>query len=420
MFNKINRVKINSIILRGLNLSVLFFTTIYCARILGPDEYGEYTFYISVFNLITIPFVAGVSTFLVREISKTNEKRERLELILHSKSVISSFFILIFFGVLFYSILYSLNIYLVLGLLYSILYGISGALSSVLRGLGKVILSFKAELVIRPLLVLLLIIFSSIIFQLSGKHILAIQVISFTLLIPILAFLLKNKIHWSQYLSQKTNQKKHRKAISFLILLSILQLSNNYSDILILKTYKENADVGIYKVISQIGSTILIGLMAINQVIQPKISVFYKSRRSEIQELIRESWIYINLFSWLLGIIMFVFAEDLLFQLFGSDYSTKEAIITLRVYITGMLINTFFGSVGTILNMTNHEHITIRGMLVGIISNLILSVTLVPKFGMLGTAISSTIALLIWNFILWLYTIKILSINTIGLLKLKK
>ena len=420
MFNKINRVKINSIILRGLNLSVLFFTTIYCARILGPDEYGEYTFYISVFNLITIPFVAGVSTFLVREISKTNEKRERLELILHSKSVISSFFILIFFGVLFYSILYSLNIYLVLGLLYSILYGISGALSSVLRGLGKVILSFKAELVIRPLLVLLLIIFFSIIFQLSGKHILAIQVISFTLLIPILAFLLKNKIHWSQYLSQKTNQKKHRKAISFLILLSILQLSNNYSDILILKTYKENADVGIYKVISQIGSTILIGLMAINQVIQPKISVFYKSRRSEIQELIRESWIYINLFSWLLGIIMFVFAEDLLFQLFGSDYSTKEAIITLRVYITGMLINTFFGSVGTILNMTNHEHITIRGMLVGIISNLILSVTLVPKFGMLGTAISSTIALLIWNFILWLYTIKILSINTIGLLKLKK
>ena len=418
--NKINREKINSILLRGLNLFILFFTTIYCARILGPDEYGEYSFYLSTFNLLTIPFITGVSTFLVREISKTTEIRLRLQPILYSKKIILFFYILILIGVIVYCLLYSLNIYLILGLFYSILYGISGTMSSVLRGLGKVMLSFKTELVTRPLIALILILFFSIVFQLSAKHVLTITVLSFSIVIPILAFLLKNEIHWSRYLSMKTDQTDYRKTISFLIFLSILQLSNNYSDILILKVYTENSDVGIYKAITQLGSTILIGLMAINQVIQPKISALFKNSHSEIQELIRESWIYINSFSWLLGTIIFVFAEKLIFILFGSDYSTQEAIITLRVYIIGMLINTFFGSVGTILNMTNHEYVTIRGMLLGIISNLILNFILVPKFGMLGTAISSTIALLIWNSILWFYIIKILNINTIGLLKLKK
>jgi len=419
--NKINYVKIQSIFLRGLNLSILFLTTIYIARILGPEEYGRYSVYLSTFNLLTIPFMTGISTFLVREVSKADDVELRIKPILYSKNILIYFAIFLTIGFIGYGLYNGFNRFLILGLLYSIFCAISGAFSSILRGVKKVILSFTTELVVRPIIVAILVLFISRVYKLSGEYVLTIQTLSYLLITLILVILTKKEINWTnKYWVLNTGYTGYNKTISLLLLLSLLQLSNNYSDILFLKAFRENIDVGIYRAISQLGSTMLIGLMAINQVIQPQIDTLLKKSTEELQKLIRNSWIYINIFSSFLGVILFLFAEKLLIVLFNYDYATQDAVITFRIYIIGMLINTFFGSVGTILNMTHNEYLTIRGMILGIISNLVLNLFLVPTYGMIGTAISSATTLLIWNFVLWWYTLNKIRINSIGIFNFSK
>jgi O-antigen/teichoic acid export membrane protein len=69
------------------------------------------------------------------------------------------------------------------------------------------------------------------------------------------------------------------------------------------------------------------------------------------------------------------------------------------------------GPVGIVLLMTGHASTAARGFAVGLGVELILIVALVPPLGIDGAAIAHSAAMVCWNVLLAVATVRLLSVN---------
>ena len=65
------------------------------------------------------------------------------------------------------------------------------------------------------------------------------------------------------------------------------------------------------------------------------------------------------------GAVLLAFAEPFLGIVFSDDY--RIAAVALQILVVGQCINVFFGSVGTLLNMTGFEKESSKGLAIAII-----------------------------------------------------
>jgi len=75
------------------------------------------------------------------------------------------------------------------------------------------------------------------------------------------------------------------------------------------------------------------------------------------------------------------------------------------------------GSVGLTLNMTGNEIHMFKGVIVGIMFNLLLGILLIPRYETIGAAISAGASVIVWNVTLSYFVyrkIGILPIPSIG------
>ena len=96
-------------------------------------------------------------------------------------------------------------------------------------------------------------------------------------------------------------------------------------------------------------------------------------------------------------------------SMFGDEYGVSYYI--LCVLLVGQLINVFNGCNGWLLNLTGNENITAKTFYLAIGINLGLGAFLVRDYGALGVAVSSSVALVSWNFVLTYYCFNKIKIN---------
>jgi O-antigen/teichoic acid export membrane protein len=99
-------------------------------------------------------------------------------------------------------------------------------------------------------------------------------------------------------------------------------------------------------------------------------------------------------------------------QIFGAPY--EAAYIPLLILLGGQLVNSGVGSVAMLLNMTRHEHETAKGMTLAAALNVVLNLLLLPRAGIVGSAIATAVSLIIWNMLLWWAVQKKLHINSLA------
>jgi len=198
-----------------------------------------------------------------------------------------------------------------------------------------------------------------------------------------------------------------------------LQLMYSYSDIIILGFFHSNEDVGVYRAVGQLGTLVVFGLSAINQILQPNFAKLYASKDiDKLQKIVTYSSFAIFIFASIPALVFFFFGEFILKFIFGDEFVI--GFIPLVILTLGQLANAAFGSVGALLNMTGHEKDAMRGMMYSLGINIFLAFILIPQFGMLGAAISTAASLMVWNIILRYYVKKRLDIESIGFIQLLK
>ena len=156
-----------------------------------------------------------------------------------------------------------------------------------------------------------------------------------------------------------------------------------------------SSEVGIYHTAFKLSMFAAVALMSINSIASPKFAEMYASKNREgLKKIVHQStkmifWLTLPL------VVIFFSIPDFLLGLFGEEF--KVGMFAFILLSCGKMISAFSGSVGNILQMTGNQNILARILFLGAIINVLLNLILIPKYGINGAAIASTISTVFWN-----------------------
>jgi O-antigen/teichoic acid export membrane protein len=400
---------------------------------LGPEGYGVYAFAFALLTLLSIPAQAGLPQLVVRETAKARANEDwqlMLGIWRWSTRFIALFsmaLVLFIGGILWLGgewIDPNRRNTLLAGLLLVPLLALGLVRGSALRGLGSVVKGQIPGNVIRPGLLIVFVLMASWIWPeraAAPQVAMLLHVLAAFAAFALATVMLRNGQPSALRKVQHPREEKvyWRRAALPLALVAGLQLINSQADLVLLGLIREDAEVGVYRVVVQMGNLVIFGLVAINQALHPHFAALYSSGDlNKLQRLVTMSARAILALA-LIPVALFLFAgRPILGLVFGAEYVIGA--VALAILSLGQLSNVAFGSVGALLNMTGHERDTMRGMMVAIVINLVLNLALIPYFGMAGAATATAVSFLVWNAILWNYVRKRLGIQSIGVAPLRK
>jgi len=204
---------------------------------------------------------------------------------------------------------------------------------------------------------------------------------------------------------------KPNKELTDMFLPNFMHYIIQWGTLLIIGFLVTESDVGIYSIAHRFSFLVNFILIVLNSVTAPYFASYYKAGKMQELELlaIRSTKIMMLLgFPVFLGLLLFT---EELFLLLGEDFKQSTAI--LGVLIFGQLINISTGSVAFLLNMTGKQKEMRNIMLLTASVTVISCVILTSIFGIIGTAISTTLGLILQNVLATWKVYKILNIKSI-------
>jgi O-antigen/teichoic acid export membrane protein len=390
------------------------------ARHLGPEDYGRYTFIMSMVVIGAIPAISGLPKLLIREIAKYKYE-ERIGYIKGISNWSSIYIAIVSFVViiLFY-ILISVNVIseeiargMVIALWIIPIKSWLTRQAAIINGLDRAALSSLPLQIVMPIFSLVFLIVLVVKYNSTDwVDIIYAQLLAFLLATIFSVVILKKSFPKESINSSPEYEIKlwHNSLFPFTLMFIMSGFSKELATVF-LGVFSEEEYIGFFKVASQGVILISIGLQAVNSVTAPKIAkTFKKGDLVETQNILSQSVRYSVMLSLPFFILFFFFGGDILVMLFGAAY--KEAYIPLMILCIGQLFNVCIGSVGLVLNMTGNERHTLRSLFISLSTSIFLFYLLIPKFDAVGAALSVSISLVLWNILMAFSVRKLTGLKT--------
>jgi len=163
--------------------------------------------------------------------------------------------------------------------------------------------------------------------------------------------------------------------------------------------FKTVVDVGVYNVALPIAGIIAFTPFLFMQLFFPLINREYSSKNLDlIKQLSKQISKWIFLINLPLLVIFILFPGVIINLLFGSQYLAAETALIILAF------GFFFMSQAEIslhlLNMAKKPHLGMIDIALAAVLNIILNIILVPKLGLIGAALSTTISYFFYGFLL--------------------
>ena len=286
--------------------------------------------------------------------------------------------------------------------------------SESLRGIGKYSLFTIFRYVLMPVLTILFI------YVFNNNNDLLIPIKAYAISICIISLLsftfLLREIKFFKYFSNIDSNLNDVVKYSLPVLISnSMLLLIQWIDIIILGYFETSNTVGIYSVVMKISLFSSVILFSINSIVASEFSRLYSlDKMVDLRVLIRKSS-KIIFFITIPVLILIVYFSKSILGYFGYEFFMANK--TLYILIVGQFVNILCGSVGYILMMTEKQNIFKNIMIFATCVNIILNIVLIPKYGINGAAIASSISLILWNVISFSYIYRKYNISTIWFIK---
>lgn len=415
-----------SLLLKLIHAVLALLVAVLLARLLGPAQYGIYSFAFALVTLLAIPVQMGLPVLVVRETAAGRARNDwsivddiwrwALRVVgLGSGAVLAAagFLMLMTWQELLpamrWTLLWALPLIPLLAL--GTLHG------AALRGRDRVVLGQLPDYVLRLALLAILVpawwAWSS---QLSAPAAMLLHVAAAAWALGISNLLLHGRVsgHPRRTATEANRSRAWLASMWPLGFIAAAQVINTRADTLLLGILGDPESVGIYQVAVQGAQIVVLGLGAINLVVAPHFSSLHsQGKKRLLQRLVTLSARAIVL-STLPVVIVLVFAGSFAIRLvFGPEY--QSAYLPMVILAAGQLANAGFGSVAMLLNMTGNERATARGLVLASLLNIILNLLLIPGFGMVGASLATALSLIGWNLLLWNSTRRLLGIDTLAI-----
>ena len=174
-----------------------------------------------------------------------------------------------------------------------------------------------------------------------------------------------------------------------------MHLLLNWTDTLMLGYFRETAEIGEYRIAFRIAVLSGFALTAVNSISNPKFAETHASEDVDrLRRIARDATRIVMLVS-LPVFLVTVIAPKFVLGFFGPEF--KSVAPVLVVLCAGKFFSACCGPVGSFLNMTGQQVPMGRIMVVSAVMNAGLNLLLIPRFGLIGAAVATTISTIAWN-----------------------
>ena len=165
------------------------------------------------------------------------------------------------------------------------------------------------------------------------------------------------------------------------------------TDVLFISAYDTFESVAHYSIAVKLATVTALALISVNIVIAPKIASIYNDKNFYQLKLILKKATRMNVVISLPIIIILLFFSEYVLSTFGSNYILAKN--ALWILLIAQFFNSITGPSALYLNMTGRQKKLNVILVISLLINVVLNIILVPDFGMLGAAISTTTSFVI-------------------------
>ena len=178
-----------------------------------------------------------------------------------------------------------------------------------------------------------------------------------------------------------------------LLFMGFLNLIIKWTDVLMIGYFIDASQVGVYNVALPTANLLILTPTALMAIFLPIITGLYSQNRfNQIKKISKtiSKWIFfINLPIFFLIALL---SKQIITIMFGPDYI--NATIPLYILLFGYLIHSFTHVHSSALTMIKRTNINFYIMLVSIFINITINYILIPKIGIIGGAIATSLSLI--------------------------
>lgn len=414
------RASIIVLLIRMLGMAMMFLANVFIARILGAEGSGIYFMALAVATIGSIVGRLGLDNAVLRFAATHSSKKEWYRVMgVHNLafkigllgSGLVSLFLFLCAEWIAKLIFANEDITTVLRLMFLTIipFSILNLEAQTLKGMKKIIDASLLQSVLVPSLMLVL-------FYLVGTHKGILEITWIYLIAVIMTFLVG--LYRCQVIIMPLVAKEKpdfplevlRDSCAHLYPVALINAAIiPWGPLIILGFWASPDETGIFAAATRISMLVSILLTSIVHVLAPIFAQLYsKGELNALARVYRFSCIAITIIATPLFVIMFFFG-DLVMTIFGPDFAVGGT--TLAILAVGQIFNAVYGPVGVILNMSGNEAIAKRITLISLASLLLFAFMLIPKFGMIGAAISSSSSFIVFNILAFIFAQRKLGVN---------
>lgn len=402
---------------QAFNIIFSFGASVIITRTIGPKLFGTYSLANSIFQVLCILAVFGISRGVVRLTSKYMAlgDTDRVKGTLVSSVVLTSIFSIALVGVTaiaapsvarrFYSQVADLDMALRIYMIGLPFFTLMLVFNGYTQGFKTLKPSVVVEMIVRPVarLIFILILF------LAGLRLFAVVVggVGAIAVAAVVAFLFAVRV--SPFDFRKTRANGVANELFFyslpLVLANFMNVLISRSNIMISGYYLDSETVGILSATLVLSPFVSISLMSFSKIFAPIISELWETgNRVGLMTQFK------TVSKWVFTLSLPVFCAYLLFapgilNIFGDDFT--RGATALMILALGQIVNAVVGPIGFILTMTGRQKLNLVNSISLAGSNVALNLILIPRYGMNGAALATTLSLAATN-ILRVIEVKIL------------
>jgi O-antigen/teichoic acid export membrane protein len=168
------------------------------------------------------------------------------------------------------------------------------------------------------------------------------------------------------------------------------------TDTLLLGYFSTTGDVGVYNAVYPLARLLNAVMMAFGFIYMPLVSELDSGEHSEqIRQVYQVIVKWVAFFNLPLFLILISFPGMVISITYGSEY--ESGALALSVLALGFLAHSVLSLSNNTLQSIGHPRAIMYANVVAAILNIVLNITLIPRYAFLGAAIATTISYLVMN-----------------------
>src|SRR3989344_867836 len=397
MMNTVRRITANFLSLAVseiISKLLQLFIFIYLARALGKESFGVFSFAVAFSLLIVIIADFGLSTFLIREISR-NKKAASKYL---SNAFVSKIFLALitiaaayaFLNVMGYSGEMRLVAYIMLS--FAILQSFTDLYYSIFRAFER--MHYDAFIKVLRMLILV-----GIIFYVIRNNF---NIITASLAFPItelVVFIITMILVYTRFIKPGFEfdfkfSKDILKKSSFFCLSIAFAGMFMYIDAIMLSKLRSSAEVGIYVAASNIILALIFVPMMYANAIYPLISRLFMSSKKSLKFAYEKSLKYMIIIGLGVSAGIYALSDKITLLLYGKEYAATSVVLAILAWYLFLRFANVIS--GFTLSSINRQGSRVFSQGMAALTNVILNLVLIPAYGFIGAAVATLITEIIF------------------------